>query len=265
MSTSECKHDYKETGTYRVSLYGEVPAMYGYHNKNFVPMIRCLKAVLIPNGYISPLKYGQYMFFGCENLVSLGVGVIGENMKNCRSLFHMFDGAKIKQIPENLLYYCENLIDASYIFEACDIEYLPDNLFKSCTKLKYLNHAFHRCDYLKEIPENFFDNCPEIENIEKSFQACRRLETVPSSLFDKCGKIKDARFAFAGENIVGGYLRKQESLTSDVPPLWERSDLPYGGVTDIGSEKWYKGYATGCVYASNFEDALSNGWAWELD
>ena len=245
---------------YRVDIYGEVPALYGAGNKNSKSLINSLKGVLVKNGYSSPIKYGQYMFFGCERLEYLGIGVLGENLKNCRSLAHMFDGAKIKNIPENSLAYCENLIDAGYIFEACDIEELPANLFKNCPKLKSLTHAFHRCDYLKEIPEGFLDYNTELETLEQAFKGCRRLETVPSDLFDNCKKIKDVRFAFSGESLIAGYSSTQESLTSDVPPLWNRTDLPYEGTTMIGEESWYNGYARGCIHSNNYATAQERGW-----
>ena len=214
---------------------------------------------MVPKGYISPLKYGSYSFFGCEKLEFLGEGVIGENMKDCKTLAHMFDGAKIKHIPDDLLLYCENLIDVSYMFEACDIETIPKKLFHKCPKIKDMAHIFHRCDYLGEVPEGMLDKCIELENMECAFQACRRLKSVPTNLFKYCTKLKNVKYAFAGENALGGYDRTQPLLTSNVPPLWERSDLPYGGVLDIGNKKWYHGYAFGCVNAANYDD-VPEGW-----
>lgn len=267
LSTSDCIHNYEKIGTYRVNLYGEVPILYGANNKSSRALIESLRGVLVSKGYVSPLKYAQYMFFGCEKLEYLGSGVLGKNMKNCRSLAHMFDGAKIKKIPDNTLYYCENVVDASYIFEACSIEELPEKLFSSCTKLKNLNHAFHRCDYLKEIPDGLLDSNTELETIVQCFQGCPSLESIPTDLFDNCKKLKDVRLAIAGETIFTNiYGDKHEKITGTLPALWDRTDLPYGGVVDIdvgegNTKKWYEGYAGGCINAQNYDIARAKGWA----
>jgi hypothetical protein len=196
---------------------------------------------MVPKGYISPLKYAPASFFGCEALNYLGRNVF-DNLSNCKSVNHLFDGCKIKKIPNSLLRHCENLIDASYIFEACDIDYIPEDLFTYCPKLKYVNHAFHRCDYVTVIPKDLFVENPLIEEAEKCFQACRRLRDFPQTIFDSCKNLTNVRYAIAGENSVIGYDSVQHVKL--IPELWKWENPP----------ALHEGFAFGCTEASNYNE-----------
>lgn len=242
---SECKHTYKEKGTYRVNIYGEIDALQGKTSKGDLKrskgIIKCLKGIMVPKGYISPLKYAPASFFGCEALNYLGRNVF-DNLTNCKSVKHLFDGCKIKKIPNSLLRHCENLIDASYIFEACDIDYIPEDLFTYCPNLKYVSHAFHRCDYVTVIPDKLFEQNPLIVEAKNCFQACRRLTDFPQTIFDNCKNLIDVSYAVAGENTVAGYDRVQH--IKKIPELWKWDNPP----------TLHEGFAWGCTEAENYDE-----------
>lgn len=294
LPVSRCKHTYKEKGVYRINIYGEMDALQGQssigNNKNSLSVIRCLKGVFIPKGHLSPLKYAPASFFACESLVYLGKNVFNNLVSEdtyekdiitgdlihrpcCKSVSHLFDGCKIKKIPDSLLKNCTTIIDASYMFEACDIESIPEDLFKSCPNLKYVEHAFHRCDYLSSIPENLFQNNRDLVDIDCCFQACKNLTSIPENIFDSCcdkeitvnekgeeivtkinRHLTVMKHAVAAEHAVSGYERTQH--INYIPPLWEWDWSSTINKNDFS----YNGYAYGCTEASNYSIAAEKGW-----
>ena len=248
---SKCKHYFKKEGIYRVTLLGEVDALYGYNgntyegNKRSKSLINTLRGLIVPKNCYSPLKYAPGTFFGCEKLEYLGNNVF-DNLTTCTSVAHLFDGAKITQLPDGLLDKCVNLEDASYIFEACDIIYVPRNIFHNCPKLTNVEHAFHRSNKLKRVPDDLFANNPLITNASECFRACKSLEDISGEIFDNCPLLDDVSYTFAN-NAFGDYPNKQ--YIKKIPPLWERENPPSKHV----------GYAAGCQNASNWNE-VPDGW-----
>ena len=235
---SKCKHSYKKEGIYRVTLFGEVDALCGYNgnvyggNKRSKSLIHSLKGLIVPKNSYSPLKYAPGTFFGCEKLEYLGNNVF-DNMTTCRSVAHLFDGAKITQLPDGLLDKCIALEDVSYIFEGCDIIYVPHNIFHNCPNIKNVAHAFHRSDKLKRVPDNLFENNPLITDASECFRACKSLEEISGSIFDNCPNLDNVSYTFAN-NVMGDYPNRQ--YIKYIPPLWERENPPSSHI----------GYAAGC-------------------
>ncbi len=249
------KHTYEKAGVYSMTISGQCENLYqsggtGYKDR-IVNLKDCLWGVAVPKNCTSPLKYAHASFFGCESLVYLGKGVF-QNLSDCRTIPHLFDGAAIEYFYQYSLYGIPNLQNAEYAFEACKMIGVHKNLFKWSPKLNNLVHAFHRCDKLKSIPQNFFDNNPKISNLSWCFKSCTSLQSVPKTLFDNCLEINNVDYCFAGGRIGGGDLgyNKEMAITSNLPPLWDRQ-----------GEISHARYATGCVKAANYAQAVVTGWA----
>ena len=247
-------HKYAKTGVYFITFYGDIDALKGHSgmdwdsgggNKRSRVLIETLKAVLVPKNYTSPLKYAPGSFFGCYNLEYISPNIF-ENLTNCKTLYHLFDGCKIKHLPNGLLKNCINLKDARFIFEACDIIEIPEDLFENCTELLSVRCAFHRSNKISRVPGNLFKNNHKITDIRKCFQACRSLVDFPEEIFDPCPDIIYASETFSKENMPG--YAPQQYITS-IPPLWERKN-------EDGSYKVreYYAYAKACLDLPNYED-----------
>ena len=116
---------------------------------------------------------------------------------------------------------------------------ISEKIFSWCPNVTSVFHTFHRCNKLEKIPEGLFDPLTKLTNVGVCFKSCTSIETVPYNLFDKCPNITDAYECFCGGRWNGdnGYNRYM-SITSPLPPLWERS-------TNIGHAR----YAAGCINA----------------
>ncbi len=250
------KHTFAHKGIYTVQIDGICDNLYGYNenvyegNKRSPSLIKCLWGVQIPKGKQSPLKYAHGSFFGCENLTYLGYGVF-DNLRECKQLYHTFDGAVIKNLYPYLLKNATNLQSLSYAFENCQMTTIDKDLFKNCTKVTDCSHIFHRCNRLKQIPNGLFDSMQNLTNVDIAFQSCSQLEIVPENLFDKNPNITSAIKTFSGGAGSGGdsaYPREMKIKTK-LPPLWNRPN-------EISHEK----YAFGCVKSANYLQAVSKGW-----
>ena len=247
-------HTYEKKGVHIITLTGTCDNLYQTGEVNYkdriISLKNCLWGIRIPKNCLSPLKYAHASFFGCENLHYLGKNVFA-NATACKTITHLFDGASVEYFYEYSLYGMRNLVNADYGFEACKMKGLHPNLFKWCPKLKNLFHCFHRCDKLLSIPQGLFDNNPELSNVSWCFKACTSITTVPSTLFDKNLNINNCSYCFAGGRIGGSDIsyNAEMAINSDLPPLWERQ-----------TTMTKNNYATGCVNANNYMQAVINGW-----
>lgn len=250
-------HRYEKKGVHVITLTGTCDNLYlewntsdSYKNGPMGSIKTCLWGIRVPKNCQSPLKYAYRSFFGCENLHYLGKNVFA-NATDCKTISHLFDGASIEYFYEYSLYGMTKLVEADYGFEACKMKGIHPNLFKWSPKLKTLFHAFHRCDKLLSIPQGLLDNNPELTNVSWCFKACTSITTVPSTLFDKNLNINNCSYCFAGGRIDNGDISyNAEMAITYLPPLWERQK-------SMTKNK----YATGCVNASNYMQAVINGWA----
>lgn len=106
-----------------------------------------LWGICVPKNSESPLKYAYGSFFGCNHLRYLGKNVF-KNLSNCKTIYHLFDGASIEYFYEYTLEGASGLIDLQYGFEACQMKGVSPNLFKWCPNVTSASHTFHRCDKL---------------------------------------------------------------------------------------------------------------------
>lgn len=256
-------HKYDKKGVYTVTLTGTCDNLYlewnttdSYKNGAMKCLKDCLWGIMLPKNATSPLKYAYCSFFGCENMAYFGKNVF-ENLKNCKVLFHTFDGTSVEYFHEYTLYGASNLESIEYGFEASKMTGISPNLFKWSPKIINAEHAFHRCDKLLEIPEGLFDNLPNLEKLHYCFKACTSLKTVPKDLFKYNTNISDCSFCFAGGHIDAkgspngdlGY-KKEMAITSELPELWQtKPNITHGY------------YAFGCYKAKNYNQANQNGWA----
>jgi hypothetical protein len=253
------KHIYKQKGTYKITITGECDNLYGYDGdvnkgaKLSNALVNSLWGIQVPNDCTSPLKYGYGSFFGCKNLKFVGYGVF-HNITECREVPHLYDGAVLSRIEPWMLYGGKNLQSVSYTFENCQMYEIDPDVFKNCPKIEDASHVFHRCNVLREIPDKLFDNNPKINNLESAFKSCASVTYVPFNLFDKCPDITDADECFSGgrANSDTAYPTIMKINTA-LPPLWERNATE----TIITKHRYY---AHGCSNATNYREALLNGW-----
>jgi hypothetical protein len=92
------RHTYAKSGVHVMTIIGECDNLYQNGDTGYKDRIICLKeclwGVIVPKNRTSPLKYAHASFFGCESLVYFGKKIF-ENLKDCKKLFHTFDGAAI--------------------------------------------------------------------------------------------------------------------------------------------------------------------------
>ena len=255
------KHTYAKKGVYTATLTGDCDNLYqtgdtGYKDR-IVNLKECLWGVKVPKNCVSPLKYAHASFFGCERLAYLGKGVF-DNCTDCKTIRHLFDGAAIEYFHEYTLSGLKNLTDAQYCFEACKMKGIHPDIFKPTPNITSFFHSFHRCDKLKEIPSGLFDYTPKATNFKLCFRSCTAIEKLPENLFAKCPLISDVTECFAGGRINGSDLAYNKYMsiglnqteTQNLPPLWNT----HPGIA-------HGNYATGCIHASNYKEAVSRGWA----
>lgn len=241
-------------------------------------LVNSLWGICVPKNAQSPLKYAYGSFFGCEKLRYLGKNVF-KNLKDCKTIFHLFDGASIEYFYEYTLEGASNLIDLQYGFEACQMKGISPNLFKWCPNVTSVFHTFHRCDKLQEVPQGLFDPLPKLVNAEVCFKACTSLKTVPYNLFKKCYNIKKVYECFCGGRWNGdnGYNRYM-SITSEIPPLWDKhywdtDEYKEQFKQQIENGQWYPPqfnisptshtrYASGCINAQNYSIIQENYNDW---
>lgn len=250
------RHNYSRTGVFRVTISGTCDNLYGYDGdvyagaKRSDTLVHCLWGVIVPKDSTSPLKYGYGSFFGCQNLKHIGYGVF-HNITECKEVPHLYDGAILSRIEPWMLYGGYNLESISYTFENCQMLEIDPNVFKNCTKITDASHCFHRCDALLSIPEGLFDYTPKLSDISVCFKSCTRVKTVPQNLFDNCPNITNCEYCFSagrhnGDNSYSGTM----SITTAIPPLWKRTNI-----------RSFTSYAYGCINATNYNQAVVNGWA----
>lgn len=248
------EHTFKKKGVYTVTLQGDCDNLYQTGSTNYkdriVNLKECLWGIQVPKNCKSPLKYAYSSFFGCERLAYLGKGVF-DNCTNCKTIQHLFDGAAIEFFHEYTLVGMENLVDAQYCFEACKMKGIHGNIFKCVPNVTNFAHAFHRCDRLEKIPDNLFYYNTLATNFKLCFRSCTSITSVPSNLFDNCPNISDVEECFAGGRINNSDLayNKYMSIASDLPALW-----------DTHPRITHANYATGCIHATNYKDAVKAGW-----
>lgn len=258
------RHLYKKKGVYTMTLTGTCDNLYqsgstGY-NPRTTSLQECLWGIVLPKNCTSPLKYAHASFFSCFKLTYFGKNIF-ENLSKCKKLFHTFDGAGVQYFHEYTLYGANNLTNIQYGFEACKMKRISPNLFKWSPKITNMFHTFHRCDALEEIPQGLLDNLPNLTNLSWCFKACTAVVSVPQNLFDKCPNINNVSYCFAGGRINGGDLAYNSvmAIETNLPPLWDRQRmLQKWGKYNITSKDYY---AKGCERSSNYNMAVSYGWA----
>lgn len=118
-------HTYKKKGVYVASLTGTCENLYqtgGTGYKDYIVNLKeCLWGVVVPRNSESPLKYAHASFFGCESLRYLGKHVF-DNLTECKTIAHLFDGASITKFPKNIFANLTKLENASYALEATQIK-----------------------------------------------------------------------------------------------------------------------------------------------
>ena len=223
------KHTYKQKGVYKVTIIGDCDNLYGYDGdvnkgaKLSSTLVNSLWSVNVPKDSTSPLKYAYGSFFGCKNLRHVGYGVF-HNIRDCKEVPHLYDGAILTKIEQWMLYGGYNIESISYTFENCQMVEIDPDIFINCTKVTDASHCFHRCDSLSEIPERLFDYMPKLKNVESCFKSCTRLKTVPSTLFDNCKELSDVTKCFCGGNIGGDEsYNPTMAITTELPSLWSKS------------------------------------------
>lgn len=258
VSCINVSHVYKELGVQRVTIYGKCDNLFGHWAKSVGgdgdskpqqtrAMRKTLYGVLIPKNRKSPLKYAYGSFFGFSIMTYLGIGVF-DNLTECRTVRHLFDGANLNYIYPNIFATCKALEDVTYVFEACPISFIYHNIFRWTPNIKNMAHAFHRCIVFKEIPEGFLDYTPLCEKFDYAFRSCLSLKKIPTTLFDKISYIKNANYCFAGGQIGGtdtSYSHKM--LVEHIPPVW---DIERFKTTSFSN------FAHGCVHADNYDDYI---------
>lgn len=159
--------------------------------------------------------------------------IAATNMSKC-----FYGGAYVNQItiiPDGLFKNLSLVTDFSSCFRGRSaITTIGKDILANCTSAVDLSRFLFDTG-ITEIPDGMLDDLVNLENASSFCAICESLETVPFSLFDNCTKLNNVRAAFYNNF----------SITSSLPPLWERE------WTDITQ---YEGCYYNCTKASNYGD-----------
>lgn len=182
--------------------------------------------------------------------------IVGNNITD---VSYLFEDANLNNIPEKLLFYCPNIINAEGLFRN-NISEIPENIFINNKKiedlsngfpimsyippkiLKGLNHLKRLNDYCfdgKYIPENLFEDCINLEEVMDCF-AFSEITSIPENLFSNCIKLKNVDNCFSRcvnlENVpqnlfdncinlisADGCFKNSINITSYLPEIWNKN------------------------------------------
>lgn len=220
----------------------------------------------------------SYMFANIDGLAD-GYTITGDLFKYCVNATNFsscFEDSNLLEIPKGLFDNCIAATNMNRCFYSGafvnQITTIPDELFKNLSLVTDFSLCFHgrsaittigkdilaNCTSavdlggflldtgIKEIPEGMLDDLVNLENVSSFCRSCESLETVPFSLFDNCPKLNNIKAAFYNDF----------SITSSVPPLWERE------WTDTTQ---YEGCYYNCTGASNYGDMERWYWTEEVE
>jgi hypothetical protein len=218
------------------------------------------------------------MFANIGELVD-GYTITGDLFKYCVNATNFascFEKSNLVEIPKGLFDNCLAATNMNRCFYsdsfANQITTIPDELFKNLSLVTDFGLCFRGRSAITtigkdilancvsatnlggflldtgiiEIPEGMLDDLVNLEDVSSFCRYCESLETVPSSLFDNCTKLNNIRGAFYNDF----------SITSSVPPLWEREWEDY---------TQYEGCYYNCTSASNYSDMESWYWKKEIE
>ena len=135
-----------------------------------------LKIILFKTNNLNDLSY---MFYGCENLLSLEFHKW--DSKNIINMSHMFFGCKsLKKISHNYRWNIDNLNDISCMFAGCSslIE-LPDISNWNTSNIKNISMLFFCCNSLSVLPDISKWSLKNVEDFNSLFYGCKSLITLP--------------------------------------------------------------------------------------
>lgn len=181
----------------------------------------------------------ESLFNGCTKLTGEIPGklfMIKNNMgdyvnlaiQSTASMFYRCYGL-IGSIPDTLLSFMPNLINASNMFRGCGRwengnttaglnGELPANLFANNPKLENLDYCFSECNQLSYhrvyddsvdpptyknylIPEGFFDNNPMIKSMVGCFRICGTIYDIPINTFTKLTMLENISYLFYASSM----------------------------------------------------------------
>ena len=179
-------HTYITPGTYQVEIKGECP---GWSFNNSGDRLRIKRIINWgDNSLFGGFQYLVGGFWGCTNLISLGIGKILAK-STLTSLAYCFRDTKIKSVQNGFFDNCVNLSSgfAGFVqvfFSCSDLETIPPNLFDVATGVTSFSQTFNSCSKLKSIPDGLFDKNTLVTTFFQTFSNCSSLTEIPSGLFD---------------------------------------------------------------------------------
>lgn len=144
----------------------------------------------------------------------------------------------------NFFYYNTTLVD------------IPENLLSPLKGIEdiTLDGTFGYCQGIKELPANLldFDNTTKKLSLQSTFYNCSSLQSIPSTFFDNVPPSIEVMFSSCFQGC--------SAITSALPPLW---DMGYTEPVSFGGFSFNWKYLTfyRCSNATNYQDAIANGWA----
>ncbi len=204
-------HKYSTSGTYTVTVNGEVEHIQSYDSSSISGASYLTAVVQWGDLGLTDMSRG---FRGCSKLASLPEGNV--SFSNVTSFAYCFcNCSSLKGIPDGMFDQCSNVTSFSYCFFGCSsLKGIPDGIFDHCSSVIEFHSAFQSCTSLTTVPENLFSGCTLVTDFASVFCYCTALMTVPENLFSGFVAVTDFSYAFCDctslttipENLFSGCI-----------------------------------------------------------
>jgi hypothetical protein len=209
-------HTYASTGTYDISITGNMPGFKVNNNSS----IRSLITAIIDFGRVG-LK--TLDFFGCTNITSIPASNTMEvgyrGLGNVISFSGFMRGTGITSIPSDIFQFSSLATTFSDIFSFTSITSIPSGLFTNNTQATSFGSAFSGCTLLNTYPSDLFDTNTSVLSFASTFRNCVALtqplqftNNTSVTIFDNVYNMPSTSNAMSGT----------------APTLWLRTPTPSG-------------------------------------
>ena len=206
-------HQYKEDGTYQISITGKCSYFtFSTVNENY-PEQSAKMTKLVSWGEIEAKAYEftdgtgiqgkipsptentfakikqngfNYMFLGCSSITDIPNDLFANIPENITSFEETFNECiSLKSIPKDLFKNAINVQSFEHTFSECtNLNSIPEDLFKNATNVQTFKETFRTCTSLNSIPNDLFKNATNVQDFYQTFGYCAALKSVPEGLFD---------------------------------------------------------------------------------
>ena len=257
LTTGTIQHTYTSAGTYQIrfkSTDGKMPILGFSYLEGLLDSIDYADVEWYCNSnFGTNLISVEYMFWGCENLVSVPGSLFSRN-NNIGSFESCFQRCGLESIPSGLFGGNTQAQLFNQCFSDCsNIESIPSNLFDGFVSVTSFSSCFGNCSSLLSIPTGLFDDCASVQDFAGCFGGCSSLTVIPSGLFDACTNVTSFSGCFDGTAIseipasLFVYNRQVTNFSSCFSSCGDLTIIPNGLFNTNSSANNFNACFSGCT------------------